>query len=228
MRSIKYTFLLQRTATILSIATLTLAVVAATSGILIGFFYQPAAGDAYKSLVEITQGVSYGWLVYNLHDLAGNGIIAVALIQIIVLFLGRQFRPSWLTAWISGILLTLTTIGLGWTAMILRWNQLGYWRLKVELGTIATIPLIGKTIEKILTGGGGINTTTIVHFYDLHSYILPLAAIAMAVFHLGALVMQEQPKGLLILQLEKLVSPILKQLQETRVEKTNRIEEINS
>ena len=59
------------------------------------------------------------------------------------MFLGRQFRRSWFTAWISGIFLTLSTIGLGWTAMILSWNQLGYWRLKIELGTIAAIPLIG-------------------------------------------------------------------------------------
>ena len=125
------------------------------------------------------------------------------------MFLGRQFRRSWLTAWISGITLTLSTIGLGWTAMILSWTQLGFWRLKVELGTIATIPLVGETIKNILTGGDGINTSTIVHFYTLHGYILSVVAIALSVIHLVALVIQEQEsKGLILQQLETLLAPI--------------------
>jgi cytochrome b6 len=205
MNSLQYNSMLRRTATILSIVILTLAIVAAISGILIGFYYEPAAGDAYQSLNQIDESLPYGWLIYSLHDLAGNGIIAVALIQIIVMFLGRQFRRSWLTAWISGILLTLSTIGLGWTAMILSWNQLGYWRLKVELSIIESVPIVGTFISNLLTGGSGINTTTIVHFYTIHSYVLSIAAIALSIVHLVALVLQEQEqKDLLLQQLEKL------------------------
>jgi cytochrome b6 len=205
MNSLQYNFVLRRTATILSIVILTLAIIAAISGILIGFYYEPVAGDAYQSLNQINNSISSGWLIYSLHDLAGNGTIAVALIQIVVMFLGRQFRRSWLTGWISGILLTLSTIGLGWTAMILSWDQLGYWRLKVELGIIESVPIVGTFISNLLTGGSGINTTTIVHFYTLHSYVLSTAAIALAVVHLVALVIREQEqKYLLVQQLEKL------------------------
>jgi cytochrome b6 len=201
--------MLRRTATILSIIILTLAIIAAISGILIGFYYEPVAGDAYQSLNQIDDSISNGWLIYTLHNLAGNGTIAVALIQIIVMFLGRQFKRSWLTGWISGILLTLSTIGLGWTAMILSWDQLGYWRLKVELGIIESVPIAGTFIVNLLTGGSGINTTTIVHFYTLHSYVLSTAAIALAIVHLVALVIQEQEqKKLLLQQLEKLSASI--------------------
>lgn len=207
MNSLRYNFLLRRSAIILSIAILTLAIVAVTSGILIAFNYQPAAGDAYNSLTNLNRSLPYGWLIYSLHDLAGNGIIVVALFQIIVLFLGRQFRRSWLTAWISGILLTLATIGLGWTAMILGWNQLGYWRLNVELNIIESIPVAGVFIRNLLTGGGGINTTTIVHFYTLHSYVLSIGAIALSTIHLTALVIRER-ENLSLQQLEKLFAPI--------------------
>ena len=209
MNSLKYNFLLRRIATILSITILTLAIVASISGIFIAYNYEPAAGDAYQSLAEIDKSLPNGWLIYSLHDLAGNGIIAVALIQIIVLFLGRQFRRSWLTAWISGILLTLATIGLGWTAMILSWNQLGYWRLKVELSIIESIPVAGEFIRNLLTGGGGINTTTIVHFYTIHSYVLSVGAVALSVIHLLALLVREQErKEILLQQLEKSLAPI--------------------
>ena len=221
MNLVKYNFLLRRTATVLSVVILTLAIIAAISGLLIGFYYEPAAGNAYKSLQTISNTVPNGWLILGIHDWAGNGIIAVALIQIIVMFLGRQFRRSWLTAWISGILLTLSAIGLGWTAMILGWNQLGYWRLKVELGTIASIPLVGETISNILTGGNGINTTTIVHFDTIHSYVLSIIAIALSVVHLVALIIQErEQKGLLLQQLEKLMAPISSDKPESEPEKT--------
>jgi cytochrome b6 len=209
MNALKYNFVLRRTATILSIIILTLAIIAAISGILIGFYYEPAAGDAYQSLNQIDESISNGWLIYSLHDLAGNGIIAVALVQIIVMFLSRQFKRSWLTGWISGILLTLSTIGLGWTAMILSWDQLGYWRLKVELSIIESVPIAGAFIVNLLTGGGGINTTTVLHFYTLHSYVLSTAAIALAIVHLVALVIQEQEqKKLFLQQLEKLSASI--------------------
>ena len=66
-----------------------------------------------------------------------------------------------------------------------------YWCLKIELGTIATITLVGERIKN-MRRDSGINTTTIVHFYGLHSYVLPVAAIALSVAHLAALVTQEQ------------------------------------
>ncbi|MGK7914961.1 MAG: cytochrome b N-terminal domain-containing protein [Prochloraceae cyanobacterium] len=221
MNSIKYNFWWRRTATILSVVILTLAIIAAISGILIGFYYEPAAGNAYKSLQAISTNIPNGWLILGLHNWAGNGIIAVALVQIIVMFLGRQFRRSWLTAWLSGIFLTLSTIGLGWTAMILGWNQLGYWRLKIELGTISAIPFFGQTIRDILTGGGGINTTTVVHFDTIHSYVLSAIALALSVIHLVALMLQEQEqKGLLLQQLEKLIAPISSDKPEKEPEKT--------
>ena len=214
MNSFKRSFLLQRSATILSVAIVTLAVIAAISGILIGFYYQPAAGDAYKSLARVNATIPFGWLVYSLHDIAGNGIIVLSLVQIVVMFLGRQFRSSWLTAWISGILLTLTTIGLGWTAMILGWNQLGYWRLKVELGIIESIPSIGGSVRNLLTGGSGVNTTTIVHFYTIHSYVLSVAAIALSIVHLTALLLQNrEQKGVLLQRLEKSIATTAEKAQ---------------
>ena len=214
MNSFKRSFLLQRTATILSVAIVTLAIIAAISGILIGFYYQPAAGDAYKSLARVNATIPFGWLVYSLHDIAGNGIIVLSLVQIVVMFLGRQSRSSWLTAWISGILLTLTTIGLGWTAMILGWNQLGYWRLKVELGIIESIPSIGRSVRNLLTGGSGVNTTTIVHFYTIHSYVLSVAAIALSIVHLTALVLQNrQQRGVLLQRLEKSIATTAEKAQ---------------
>ncbi|MBW4649960.1 MAG: cytochrome b N-terminal domain-containing protein [Kastovskya adunca ATA6-11-RM4] len=191
MNSARYRFILQRLATILSVSILALSVTAGVTGILIAFFYEPTAGGAYESLRRISEEIPSGGLIRDVHNIAGNWVIGIALIQMVVMFLGRQFRTSWLIAWISGIVLILNAIALGWTAMLLSWTQEGYWRLKIELGTIEELPVIGNQLRDILTGGGGVGTTSVEHFYTLHSYILSVGAIALAIIHLGGLVLQE-------------------------------------
>ena len=192
MKTISSEFIVRRLATALSVAIITLTVMAAISGVLLSFYYEPIAGGAYESLKDITTQVSNGWLIQKIHDLTGNWLIGIALIQIVVMFLGRQFRSSWLTAWISGILLTLSAIGLGWTAMILDWDQIGYWRLSIELGTIEAIPFIGTQLRDIITGGGAITSVTVEHLYTIHSYIISVGALILAVIHLWSLLRQEK------------------------------------
>lgn len=187
-----YEFILRRTATVLSVAIITLSAIASVTGILLSFYYEPVAGGAYQALKWIDSEVPNGLLIHSLHDSAGNLLIGVALIQMVVMFLGRQFRTSWLTGWITNILLILNAIALGWTAMILDWSQIGYWRFRIELGTIEAIPVIGSTLRDIITGGGAINTTTVEHLYTIHSYIISVSAILLAVVHLVCILWQEK------------------------------------
>jgi cytochrome b6 len=192
MKNVPYSFIVRRLATILAVVILSLSLTAAFTGILLSFYYEPTTGGAYNSLKVIKSEIPYGWLIQRIHQIAGNGLIVAALIEIVVMFLGEKFRPSWLTAWISGILIALTAIALGWTAMLLDWTQLGYWRFTIELGTVEAIPLIGSQLRDILTGGGAINTVTVAHFYTLHSYILSLGALILAIIHLGGVIVQEK------------------------------------
>lgn len=190
MKDAAYVF--RRLSTVLALVMLTLTLLAAVTGMLLAFHYEPAAGDAFTSLAQITADVNFGWLIRKLHDLAGNGAIVIALVQIIVMFIAERLRPSWFTAWVSGIVFALVAIGLSWTAIILDWSQIGFWRLKVELGIIESIPVVGGQIRNILTGGGAVATPTVLHMYMLHSYVLSLVAVVLAVVHLGALLVQER------------------------------------
>lgn len=184
-------FVARRLSTIVAIVILTLTLIAAVTGILMAFYYQPMAVSAHTSLEFIDHEVNYGWLIRRLHDLAGNGLIVLGLVQIVTLFVGQRQRLSWIGAWFSGILLTLCAIGLGWTAMILDWSQVGYWRLKVELGTIEAIPFIGDTLAQILTGGS-VSSQTVGHMFAIHSYVLSLGAVVLSIGHLASLIYQER------------------------------------
>lgn len=187
-----YRYILQRTATLLAVSELTLCVTAALTGILLAFYYQPVAMGAHESLDMIIHQVTSGALVLSLHQVAGNGLIVLALAQIVVMYLGRDFLPTWFTGWISGILLTLTAMGLSWTAIILNWEQTGFWRFKVELSIVASIPWVGPSLRDVLSGGSGINSLTLQHMYTLHSYVLAIAAVVLSIIHLTALIYQEQ------------------------------------
>jgi cytochrome b6 len=204
MKNVPYSFVLRRLATILAVVILSLSLTAALTGILLSFYYEPTAGGAYNSLRIIKFQIPNGWLIQRIHEIAGNGLIAASLIEIVVMFLGEKFRPSWLTAWISGILLTLTAIALGWTAMLLDWTQLGYWRFTIELGTVEVIPVIGPLLRTIITGGGAINTVTVAHLYTLHSYILSIGALILAVIHLGGVLLQEKEEKQTLMESENL------------------------
>ena len=187
-----YRYRLQRMATLLAVVELTLCGMAALTGILLAFYYQPAALGAHQSLNTIVYDITSGALILSLHHVAGNGLIGLALVQIVVMFLGREYLPSWFTGWISGVFLTLTAIGLGWTAIVLSWEQTSFWRFKLELNIVGSIPLVGSTLREILSGGSGISSITLQHMYALHSYVLAIAAILLSIIHLAALICQEQ------------------------------------
>ncbi len=195
MQESRFDMVMRRTATILSVVIITFSLVAASTGILLSIYYEPASGRAYQSLKMITEQIQYGWLFRKAHQIAGNGVIIAALIQIVVMFLGRKFTKSWYTAWVSGIFLTLSVIGLSWTSMILGWDQVGFWRFNIELGTIEAIPFIGQQLREILTGGSGVSTLTVQRLYTIHSYILSTAAIILSVVHLFSVLWVEKQIG---------------------------------
>lgn len=184
MNALRYGSLLRKLATILAIAMFALCLVAAMTGVAIAFYYTPSTTNAYSSIEYINNQVTNGWLIRSLHNIAGNGLIAVSLVQIIVMFLGRQMLGGWIVGWISGIFLTLSAIGLGWTAMNLEWSQLGYWRLNIELSIIESVPLIGQFLRQFLLGGDAVGTISLQHLFTIHSYLLSIVALGLSVVHL--------------------------------------------
>jgi cytochrome b6 len=188
--------ILGRLTTLLAVATLTIVAIAASTGILLALYYEPTAGGAYNSIRNIVTQIPNGSLIFSLHSVAGNGLVVVALLQIVLMFLSRDQSGNWLTGWISSIFLTLSAIALGWTAMVIDWSQVGYWRFKLELSTLGSVPLIGDRIVDFLTGGGAINTLTVQRLYVFHSYVLAIVAVGLAIVHLGSLVWHERTKSL--------------------------------
>jgi cytochrome b6 len=55
-------------------------------------------------------------------------------------------------------------------------------------------------VRTILTGGGAVNTVTVAHLYTLHSYVLSIGALMLAIIHLGGLLIQEKEEKQVLME----------------------------
>ena len=83
MNALLYSSPLRKLATILAIAMFALCLFAAITGVAIAFYYTPSTTNAYSSIEYINNQVTNGWLIRSLHNIAGNGLIAVSQLSVI-------------------------------------------------------------------------------------------------------------------------------------------------
>jgi ubiquinol-cytochrome c reductase cytochrome b subunit len=88
----------------------------------------------------------------------------------------------WLGLLLLGILLAFCLSG-----SLLPWDERGYWATQVTVGIAGTAPLIGPSLERVLTGGREFGNLTLTRFYAVHAMLLPLLLIAFGVAHVAAM-----------------------------------------
>jgi len=75
--------------------------------------------------------------------------------------------------WLTGVVLLLCTIGMGFTGYLLPWNQRAYWATTVGTQIAGTVPLIGPFITSVLRGGADLSAVTLARFFAVHIWFLP-------------------------------------------------------
>jgi cytochrome b6 len=66
--------------------------------------------------------------------------------------------------------------------LLLPWDQIGYWAVKIVTGVPDAIPVIGGPIVELLRGVG-VGQSTLTRFYSLHTFVLPLATAVFMLMH---------------------------------------------
>lgn len=153
------------------------------SGILLLMYYRPTTGEAYKSVVEITNLVPLGWLVRGVHFWAGNLMVVTVTLHLLKVFITGAYRPPRDFNWVTGVVLFLITLLFSFSGYLLPWNQISYWATTVGTETFGTVPVIGESLKFFIRGGSDINQITLTRFFALHVVILPLVAFAFLVLH---------------------------------------------
>jgi ubiquinol-cytochrome c reductase cytochrome b subunit len=160
-----------------------LFMVLVVSGVLLSLHYRPSAEEAYGSIQHIVNGVTFGWLVRDVHVWSATLIVIVALAHMARVFFDGAYKPPRETSWLIGLLLLFVVIAFGATGYLLPWDQWAYWTVTEVLGTIERLPVLGGVVVTALTGDAFVSGATLSRFFALHVIILPWVAFALLIFH---------------------------------------------
>jgi quinol-cytochrome oxidoreductase complex cytochrome b subunit len=161
-------------------ASLVLFLLQGLTGMFLAVYYVPSPADAYNSIEYIMNGVTFGWLVRGVHHWGASLMVVVVFMHMLRTFYYAAYKYPREITWLTGVVLLLATIGMGFTGYLLPWNQRAYWATTVGTEIVGTVPLLGDFLLRILRGGYDLSAVTLARFYAVHIWFLP-AVIAAAI-----------------------------------------------
>jgi cytochrome b6 len=181
--------------------TFFLFAVLTVTGILLMFYYHPAAPDAYFDMKDLRFVVASGVFLRNLHRLAAQAMVVAVFWHMFHVFYRGGYKPPHEFNWIVGVVLLLVTLFLSYTGYLLPWDQLAFWAITVGTNIIGYMPFLGRPIRFLLLGGHIISGNALLRFYVLHCIVLPLLAVMFIGVHFwriqkdGGLTVREDNDG---------------------------------
>jgi quinol-cytochrome oxidoreductase complex cytochrome b subunit len=151
---------------------------------LLTIYYVPSPDHAFESIEFIMNEVAFGWLIRGIHHWGATLMVLVVFLHMLkCFFVGAYKYPRELT-WITGGLLLLIVLVLGFSGYLLPWNQKAYWATSVGTSIIGAVPIVGEPLMRIARGGSEIGAVTLARFYGLHIWWMPAALLALIGVHL--------------------------------------------
>lgn len=161
-------------------ASLFLFAMQVVTGIFLTVYYVPSPDHAYDSIQYIMNEVAFGWLIRGIHHWGASLMVIFVFAHMLrTFFFGAYKFPREIT-WLSGVVLLLSTVGMGFTGYLLPWNQKAYWATTVGTQIPGTAPFIGPFLTQLLRGGTDLSAVTLARFFSVHIWFLP-AVIALVI-----------------------------------------------
>jgi quinol-cytochrome oxidoreductase complex cytochrome b subunit len=154
-------------------ASLFLFTMQALTGIFLTVYYVPSPDHAYDSVQYIMTGVPFGWLIRGIHHWGASLMVIFVFAHMVRTFMFGAYKYPRELTWITGVVLLLCTLGMGFTGYLLPWNQRAYWATTVGTQIAGQAPLVGPYITSILRGGSDLSAVTLARFFSVHIWWLP-------------------------------------------------------
>jgi quinol-cytochrome oxidoreductase complex cytochrome b subunit len=165
-------------------ASLFLFVMQGITGIFLTMYYVPDPQKAYDSIEYIMNGLAFGWLIRGIHHWGASLMVLIVFLHMLrTFFYGAYKYPREIT-WITGVLLLLLTLGMGFTGYLLPWNQRAYWATTVGTAIAGSVPFVGEFILKVMRGGTDLSALTLTRFFSAHIWMLPAALAGLIGVHM--------------------------------------------
>jgi quinol-cytochrome oxidoreductase complex cytochrome b subunit len=145
------------------------------TGVVMAFFYTPTPDHARDSVAYFESSIPFGTIVRNLHIWGAYAMVTLVFLHMVRVFVHKAYRKPRELNWVLGVGLLMLVLGFGFTGYLLPWDLKAYWATNVGLNIVGTVPWVGPVIGSFLRGGPELGALTLVRFYAIHVFILPLS-----------------------------------------------------
>jgi quinol-cytochrome oxidoreductase complex cytochrome b subunit len=179
----------------LGLAAMASFIVLCITGVLLMVYYKPSTALAYDSIKDIHYVVATGRFVRNIHRWSAHLMVLVVFLHMARVFYTASYKKPREFNWLVGLGLLVMTLALSFTGYLLPWDQLAYWAVTIG-ANIANSPreltdAIGITSwfdpggfqKKLLLGATFVGEDSLIRFYILHVFVLPVALLTLVGVH---------------------------------------------
>lgn len=165
-------------------ALLVLLSVLVLTGVVLSLGYCPAASEAYQSVEYITERQTLGWFVRGLHYWSGGLMVVVMFLHLCRQLLNGGYKSPREATWLIGVALLCIVVTTSLLGYILRWDQRGFYALRVLLAVLDSVPYIGEQLVLLMQGGPEITSLTLSRVFGLHVVLLPMLLLGLVTYHM--------------------------------------------
>jgi ubiquinol-cytochrome c reductase cytochrome b subunit len=165
-------------------ATLFAFILQVVTGVVLATVYVPSASGAYSSLEYISRTATLGHFVRGLHYFGASAMILFIGVHMLRVFLYAAYKFPREGNWLTGVVLLMFTLGMGFSGQLLRWDQTAIWSVNIAARQAVRVPFIGGYLQNFVYAGDRLNGMTLNHFFDLHVFIIPAMMFGFIGIHL--------------------------------------------
>ena len=159
-------------------------IILALTGMVLAFYYVPSPDKAWDSVQFITNEVPMGNIVRGLHHWGAGAMVLLVFCHLMVTYLHGAYMAPRQGTWLTGAMLFLVVLGLGFTGYLLPWDMKAYWATVVGANIPSQYPVVGGYISRFILGGADMSGFTLTRFYSVHTLVLPACLLLLMAMHI--------------------------------------------